>query len=65
MKWEDLSKIPYVWVSFETKIFNKFKYVKRIYLPAEKIAYGKYKPSLVRYNVERQIQSWLKDLPEV
>lgn len=65
MKWEEPSKTPYIWVDFEKKISHKYKCVRMINLPAEKIAYGKYKPGMVVYNVERQIQSWLKTIPEL
>lgn len=65
MRWEESPKTPYIWVDFEKRISTDYKCVKVIELPADKIAYGKYKPSMVKYNVERQLQSWLSGLSEI
>lgn len=39
-----------------------YSYLLVCELAEDKIAYGLYKPSMVRYNLERKIISWLKTI---
>lgn len=63
LKWEIDDRQPKIYVEFYKKI-KDYKFVKIIILPEDKVAYGKYKPSMVAYNVERQLTKWLSDIYE-
>lgn len=58
MKWKVDRNWPIIHVIFKKKLGGE-KYKKYVKLPEDKIAYGKYKPSMVWYNVNQQIDSWI------
>lgn len=49
-----------MWADYTYKVNKREMHIKMIMLPEHKIAYGLYKTSMVRYNVEQQLRSWLK-----
>lgn len=57
--WEELPNKPEIIVEFEKKYSSSLRCIKIIVLPADKIAFGKYRPPMVRYNLERSLVSWL------
>lgn len=50
---------PVIWLTF-TRKYEGWKFIKIVELPEDKIAYGKYRPGMVAYNVGRQLSKWLK-----
>lgn len=65
VKWKEDPKKPKIYLAFEKKVSQKHKYILCTSLPAEKIAYGLYKPMMVMYNTERKVQSWLRKMDDV
>lgn len=65
VKWEDNPEKPIIDLTFVRRINKMHTCILLQRLSADKIAYGKYKPGMVCYNVERKLQSWLNELPEV
>lgn len=51
-----------MWADFSYKKTPKYKHILVSELAEDKIAYGLYKPGMVRYNLERAIVSWLKSI---
>lgn len=63
LNWETDPKQPKIYIAI-TKRIPHYKCIKIIVLPEDKIAYGKYKPGMVVYNVERQLSKWLSEIYE-
>lgn len=60
-RWTQWPKDKIILVSFEKKVTRKYTRVVCENLDEAKVAYGNYKPAMVKYNLERKLVRWLND----